>query len=107
MVDGGFIYFTDRGSIKKISVNGGAITTLAYINDRAFPRSLAVFNNEVYWLDRTTLGKIPTSGGSRTYIKGVSEDQFFPGSLAVDRTGLFWTEAPTGTMVIGEIKEPR
>jgi hypothetical protein len=105
VVDGGFIYFTDRGFIKKISVNGGAITTLVYINDQAFPRSLAIFNSEVYWLDRWTLGKIPTSGGTPTYIKGVSEDQFFPGSIAVDRTGLFWTEAPTGTMVIGVIKK--
>jgi hypothetical protein len=103
VVDDTHVYFSehDTGALRKISINGGPITTLAYRPSISSPRHLALDNQNLYWIDQLDVGKIPIGGGIPTlFVSGdVDSDPVFPPSIAVDFTGLYWTETAAGQIM--------
>jgi hypothetical protein len=103
VVDDTDAYFSehDTGALRKISINGGPITTLAYRSPMSSPRHLALDSQNLYWIDQLDVGKIPIDGGTPTFfVSGdVDSDPYFPPSIAVDFTGLYWTETATGQII--------
>lgn len=100
VVDDIYVYFSeqDTGDIRKMSINGGSITTV--ISPSAPPHYLSVDEQNLYWISKTQVGSIPKGGGSATIIDTqVQSDQFLDGSIVVDSTGLYWTETAIGAIM--------
>jgi hypothetical protein len=94
-VDSSFVYWTNRasgtaGSVAKMPINGGAVTTLATSLDAPFP--IAVDASRVYWANPVNPGNVmsvPLGGGTpTTYASGRNA----PSAIAVDGTNLYWAE---------------
>lgn len=99
VVDESNIYFSemDTGNIKKMPVAGGDATALAN-SVRGSYIILAVDGASLYWIDQVSIGKAPkTSGGSSFVVSGgLASDPYFPASLALEGTSIYWTEPPLG-----------
>jgi hypothetical protein len=96
VVDGTNIYFSenDTGDIKKIPVGGGAATTLANGLHGSY-NNLAVDGANLYWINQNHIGKVPTTGGTPSFVLYVlASDPFFPASIVLDGTSVYWTEPP-------------
>src|SRR3989304_7333019 len=100
-VDSTNTYWTDyatSGTVKKVSISGGTVTTLASGLNK--PYGIAVDSTNVYWAEFTTSGgtvkKISISGGTATTLaSGLSS----PANITVDSTNVYWTEfTTTGTV---------
>ncbi len=95
-VDSTNIYWTennDTGTVKKVSISGGTVTTLASgLND---PAGIAIDSTNVYWTEENSNGtvkKVSISGGTVTTLaSGLSN----PADIAVDSTNIYWTEDTT------------
>lgn len=80
------IYWIESGtSIKKMSVNGGSVTTL--VSSRT-PQGIRVANSAVYWTDQDdTINSVSTAGGGTTQIQlNFGSNQ---GNFRVDATKIF------------------
>jgi hypothetical protein len=100
----GFVYWVDfgvtagSGSVNKVSVNGGAVTTLATGVDS--PRGIATDGTNVYWTSGTNTGavsKVSVNGGAVTVL---AQNQGGPWAIVVDtpdpdagvtQTFVYWT----------------
>src|SRR3990167_2261424 len=101
-VDSTSVYWTESsgGAVKKVSKNGGAVTTLA--SGLNWPLDIAIDSTNVYWTEgygrgtgNGTVKKVSINGGAVTTLaSGLTE----PLGIAVDSTSVYWTEAlnPTG-----------
>ena len=87
-VDGADLYFTQGSfpeTIRKISVNGGSITTLTAVNDGT---ALAADNGNVYWANFFTVGTVPSGGGTGRWLAANAGAYAF----AVDADGIYWLQ---------------
>jgi hypothetical protein len=94
VVDDTHVYFSEHDirRIRRISINGGQIATVASYLPYP-PIYLAVDDLSLYWISQIQVGAISKADGSQTIIDyEVLSDPYVDGSLAVDTTGLFWTE---------------
>ena len=100
-VDDTNVYFSEQDTwrIRRISINGGPIMTLV-IPFTFPPYFLAVDNQNLYWLSQEEVGAIPKAGGNLTTIASdLLRDPFSNGSIAVDSTGVYWTETVAGEIM--------
>lgn len=96
------IYFSehDTGNIRKISISGGTPSTLVSLSRFSTPRSLSVFDQEVYWVDQSDVGKVGINGGAPYfYSHEVVSDASFQNSIAVSEMGLFWTDGEAALII--------
>src|SRR3989338_6933074 len=96
-VDSTNIYWTENnssGTVKKVSISGGTVTTLA--SGLSNPADIAVDSTNIYWTEDTTVKKVSISGGTATTLaSGLSS----PDNIAVDSSNVYWTEfTATGTV---------
>lgn len=101
VVDDAFIYFSehDTGNVKKVSVGGGPVLTLAEaVQPYPSYRNLALDGLNLYWIDQSNIAKIPLAGGTVSFLMagGFVADPFVPAHIAVDAASLYWTEPPVG-----------
>lgn len=104
-VDDGFVYFSehDTGALRRMTTDGASMTLLAAQSAMASPRYLAIDSQYLYWIDQQVVGRVPGSGGVVQYLTdSVFADPYQPGSIAVDSTGVYWTE--TGFSIV--MKQP-
>lgn len=110
VVDGNHVYFTDVSTpetmIKKISVDGGPISTVT--TTRQLPWVLTADDVNLYWIDPRQPDEI--IGGVGKVAKGGGDDALLvPGpletnrrlvleGLAIDGSSVYWTEAVGGTI---------
>ena len=103
-VDGTYIYFSilqNGGVIKRTDINGGSITNVA---SKVTPWVLANDNLNLYWIDPTQtlpsgIGQISKSGGAASFLvqKILESDPLLAADgLAVDQSGVYWTESVGG-----------
>jgi hypothetical protein len=105
-VDSTNVYWTTYQSVLKVSLKGGAVSTLA--SDQAVPNSLAIDTESVYW---TTTGrapgaylmKVPLTGGALTTLASQLE---YPNGLALDSTSVYWTESVPRTELYAVMRLP-
>lgn len=106
VTDGTSVFFSeqDTGAIRRISLDGGAASTLI-VRPPFDVRRLAVDAANLYWVDQLDVGKLPKAGGAPTFfaLGSVASNPFFPGSIAVGGR-LFWTETGTGEIRMAEPK---
>ncbi len=109
-VDSSNVYWvggsSGNGSVQKISINGGTVTTLA--SGLPSPVSIAVDSNNVYWTDRTGLvSKVPVNSGPVTTLYDGSSFGAAPLGIAVDNGNVYWGEAELSGSVFtgGAIKK--
>jgi sugar lactone lactonase YvrE len=98
--DGSFVYVAEQGTgrIRKVSVAGGTVTTLAAGLSMA-PVALAVDATSLYWIDPGRIGKVVLADESAQVLAiGLSTDPGLPNAIAVDATALYWTETGSGTI---------
>lgn len=98
-VDNSYVYWveTNAGTINKVPINGGAVTTLATGLDD--PQRIVVDTNRVYWTELANriagagvIKKVPISGGQVTTLaSGLNS----PHDIAIDSTNIYWTEQGT------------
>lgn len=99
VVDDTSVYFSehDTGALRKMSIDGGPISTLSYRSIFFSPRYLAQDTLYLYWIDQKEVGYISKNGGNPTLISSdVVANPFFSGSIDVDTTGIYWTETALG-----------
>ena len=93
-VDASSLYFATFSapmSILKVSLQGGAIQTLA---QSAGPGGgIAIDGASVYWSDGSGLSKVSKTGGSVQKLSSVPAG--FVGGIAVDASNVYWTSAST------------
>jgi hypothetical protein len=93
-VTGGEVYWTagedESGSVQKVSVRGGRITTLAANQDA--PYGIAVNSTHVYWVNRNsaTLMKVGRNGGMPELL--VETDGGAPLGVAADDRQAYWSQ---------------
>jgi hypothetical protein len=87
LLDSGYLFWSDQGGIKRMSINGGSITTIATVNP-----TLMTFTKDdayIYCTDYYggTVYKVEiASGVVTTLVVG----QNLPGSIVVDSTSVYW-----------------
>src|SRR3989338_648445 len=92
-VDSTNTYWTDyatSGTVKKVSISGGTVTTLASGLNK--PLDIAVDSTNVYWTENNSSGtvkKVSISGGTVTTLASGLNN---PASIAIDSTNVYWTE---------------
>ena len=95
-VDSTNIYWTENnssGTVKKVSISGGTVTTLA--SGLSNPADIAVDSTNIYWTEDTTVKKVSISGGTATTL---ASGQSYPYGIAVDSTSVYWAEFSSGTV---------
>jgi hypothetical protein len=96
-VDSNAVYFTDcagngAGSVKKVPLDGGAVTVLA--SGQECPSGIAVDSSSVYWADVGTdagggVRKVGLDGGT---VQSLAEGRPGPAFVAVDASSVYWVE---------------
>jgi hypothetical protein len=90
VVHGSFLYWTEFYAVKRISVTGGEVVTLA--TDRADARGLAIDDTYVYWTDwgidthGAGLFKVPVAGGKPVLL---NDALFGPWAIALDASSIY------------------
>ena len=98
-VDNGTCGLCHGGTVNKVPIGGGTVTTLARVPGGRWPASVAVDGTYVYWVSPSssgahgTVSKVPIGGGSVTTLAGA---QGYPYSVAVDRTHVYWVNWLSG-----------
>ena len=89
IVDQDYVYFVQGGpalsNIKKVSVNGGLVTTLV---PGAAAGAFTQDDSHIYWTSQTEVGKVPKNGGSVSVYEQIVKDS--GGGIAVDDTSVYW-----------------
>jgi len=83
------VYFVQGGpalsDIKKVSVNGGLVTTLV---PGAAAGAFTQDDSYIYWTSQTEVAKVPKNGGSLSFYERIVKDS--GGGIAVDDTSVYW-----------------
>jgi len=105
VVDDAYVFFAehDTGNIRRMSIDGGPISTIASFGYPP-PHHLAVDEHSLYWISSLKVGALLKDGGSPTIIdQEVLSDIYGNGSIAVDPTGVYWTETYIGAIMKHEL----
>ena len=98
VLDGTSVYWVNNsgGTVKKLPLAGGTVTTLATGQDG--PYRIALDATNVYWTNQTggTVMKAPIAGGAATTI---ASGQNTPQGVAVDATSIYWTNWGNSTVM--------
>lgn len=106
VVDDTHVFFAehDTGRIRRMSIDGGPISTV--VGASFPPFHLAVDEHSLYWISSREIGAMLKDGGSPTIIdQQVLSDIYGNGSIAVDPTGVYWTETYIGAIMKHELGE--
>jgi hypothetical protein len=106
VVDDTHVFFSehDTGRIRRMSINGGPISTIGNVSLPPF--HLAVDEHSLYWISSREIGAMLKDGGSPTIIdQQVLSDIYGNGSIAVDPTGVYWTETNISAIMKHELGE--
>lgn len=104
--DGTNLYWTSSdlaGAVRKMPKTGGAATTLATATPQLAPYAIAVDGFEVFWSEATTSSA--TSRVRSIDVNGLQAPttlafgEWFPSSLALDSTDVYWACTNNGTTV--------
>jgi hypothetical protein len=96
-VDGDAIYWTNEqpGSIMKLSVSGGAATTLTTTSPAAGTlTSLAAFGGMVFWTNSNSVMSVPESGSA---VATVATGMDSPTGVMADDTYAYWASGVAST----------
>ena len=101
VADGQNIFFSeqDTGNIRRVSVDGGTVTTLA--NGLRYSWNLLALNRDtVYWIDQIHLGWVPKAGGAGGYVVpgGLQTVADYRSGIAADESGVYWSEPRLGVI---------
>ena len=100
VVSGANVYYAewDGGRLMKTAVTGGTPSVLAPLNaDQT--RRLATDGAMVYWVDQSSVNRIPVGGGNADFIaSNGGADPFLAGGIAVDEHSVYWAE-PFGFVI--------
>ncbi|MDC0746103.1 Vgb family protein [Polyangium mundeleinium] len=91
------VYWTTAGSVMKVGLNGGSVTTLA--SDQVMPAGIAVESEKVYWGENwSTLNAVPTGGGPivKLATDGINSA---PQCVAIGGSHLYWVNSNSGDAV--------
>jgi hypothetical protein len=84
------VYFTEsEDEILAIPANGSG-PPVVLISGLTGPLELATDGVSVYWIDATTISKVPVTGGAATTLYSTGGDAAY---IAVDGTSVFWTNS--------------
>jgi hypothetical protein len=101
VTDGIDVHFVedDSGAAGRIPVGGGATSPTTGTEVRS-QVSLALDQQDLYWIGQETIARAPKTGGSSVPIAGgLASSILVPNGLATDgRGGVYWTEALGGTV---------
>jgi hypothetical protein len=100
-VDSTNVYWTEIaagiGSVKKVGINGGAVTNLVAPSIFVIPTAIAIDSTSVYWTEYPAgnVMKVGINGGAVTFlVSGL----FTPGAVTVDSTSVYWTDPNAGNI---------
>jgi len=100
-VDGVNVYLAewDGRAIDSVPAGGGAVTALTGVfADQT--RRIATDGISVYWIDQLNVSRIGVHGENGATLAGVTTSSpFESGHVAVDATGVYWTEPPGGAVM--------
>ena len=91
-----YVSTTQSGNIFRIPLSGGAPVSFAGALG-GFYVSLALSATDLYWIDTSTIQKVPKGGGTPTVVAqvvGANVDSRSTACLALDATNVYWTEQP-------------
>jgi hypothetical protein len=105
-ISDGYVYWTDwtdpvKGTVSKVSVDGGNVTVLARDTGGGEPLGIAVDGGFVYWTDFTTgtISQVPIAGGP---VNVLADNQDHPWRILVQDGYVYWAE-----FLMGNIKRIR
>lgn len=92
LTDGSFLYWTDAAGLRKMSVNGGAITTLATGTNFS---KIGLDATQVYFSAGTALDSVPKAGGAVTqrFTTASAIQALYVQPATASGTVIFWGEA--------------
>src|SRR3972149_4112224 len=103
-VDSTNTYWTDyatSGTVKKVSISGGTVTTLASGLNK--PLDIAVDSTNVYWTEYNSSGTVKKESISGGTVTTLASGQNNPYGIAVDSTNVYWTEFTTSGGTVKKI----
>jgi hypothetical protein len=93
VTDGVNLYWQDVNSIRKVSINGGAITKLDACRDNTPTAGIDLQNSNVIYADVTTIRFVPTAGAiTAPNLRVIAEAGSRVSSLHVEGSAVFWGE---------------
>lgn len=89
-VDSNSAYFAEyeTGDIRKVSVNGGTVTTLFDGSARDSPSSITQDQTHIYWSHQTQVGRVSKNGGGLTFYELIVKNS--GGGIAVDDSSVYF-----------------
>jgi hypothetical protein len=101
LLESGYLYWSDQGGIKRMSINGGSITTIATVNPTAFTKDDAYIYCTDYY--GGTVYKVEIASGAVTVLVA---GQYLPRSIVVDSTSVYWiNDGSSYYPPLGEIRK--
>jgi hypothetical protein len=108
-VDGRYVYWADiRGAIGRARIDGTGKPDPSFIVGAMEPCGLAVYGNHLYWVNKTLNGSIGRASltGPRDVLENFvpseqgsgRSDLAEPCGVAVDATGIYWSNTIGGTV---------
>lgn len=102
VVDAASVYYpaTTTGEIDKIPLGGGTPVPLALADQLSYD-ILAQDGSSIYWISQVHVSRVPKGGGQTTYLDdgAIVADPFFPASIVVDGSRVYWTNPPVARIV--------
>jgi hypothetical protein len=100
VLDDEYVYWTIDipGSVVRQAKAAPSTSSMTIASGPGSPGHLALYGDFVYWTDPQTrsIWRAPKAGGA---IETVASDQESPSAIAVDESGVYWTNLNAGTLV--------